>query len=389
MGTLLVTQSGGPTPVINRSLYGVVTEALKSSRYDQVLGARHSVDGIISGEFVDLTSVTSDRWSCIKSAPGSAIGTSRRKLVDADVPMIWDRLDENSVTCWVMIGGNDSAENALTISTEAATAGYDLLVVHVPKTVDNDLAESDHSPGYGSAARFVAAATLGAGFDAESMGRAAPITVLEVAGRNSGWLAAAGALSKRDERDAPHVVVLPEIAFDEEGFVAKVEEAFVRYGYAIVVAQENVRSSDGGPLGGDVESTHQDAFGHQYYEGAGRYLTKLLTDSLGVRVRYDKPGTIQRSLPSMVSNVDAEEAELVGRAAVSPSWDRSTGGSVVLIREQEDPYRCTTGVTSLDKVAGISVRLPSEFIDDWMVTPAFKRYATPLIGEPLPQFGRL
>ena len=163
----------------------------------------------------------------------------------------------------------------------------------------------------------------------------------------------------------------------------------MRYGYAIVVAQENVRSSDGGPLGGDVESTHQDAFGHQYYEGAGRYLTKLLTDTLGVRVRYDKPGSIQRSLPSMVSNVDAEEAELVGRAAVSPSLDRSTGGSVVLIREQGDPYRCTTGVTSLDKVAGISVRVPSEFIDDWMVTPAFKRYATPLIGEPLPQFGRL
>ena len=387
---LLVMQSGGPTPVINRSLFGVRDEAAKSGAFTGVFGAHGGVEGVLGDRVFDLAAISTASWRAIAVAPGAALGTTRKKFSDSELPRVIDFIKRREITHWLIIGGNDSASTALTVGTAAKDAGLDLKVLLVPKTVDNDLVGTDHSPGYGSAARFVAAATQGAGRDAEAMGPAAPITVIEVAGRDSGWLAAASALGKRDSRDAPHVVVTPEMGFDPSRVLSGIESAYRRYGFAVAVIQENVRDQHGRPLVGDGKPLHVDDFGNEYHEGAGQHLTRFVTDRLKVRVRYDRPGTIQRSMAELVSSVDAREAEEVGRAAVRHALDGETNRMVSIVRVGDDPYASETGLTSLEPVGGAHKTMPAEFLDsEGMPTGAFLDYALPLIGDPLPTFGRI
>ena len=387
---LLVMQSGGPTPVINRSLFGVCEEAAKSGAYAGILGAHGGTEGVLGDRVYDLAAVSTEAWQSIAMAPGAALGTTRKKFADADLPRAISFIERREITHWLIIGGNDSASTAMTVSAAAKDAGLDLTVLLVPKTVDNDLVGTDHSPGYGSAARFIAAATQGAGRDAEAMGHAAPITVIEVAGRDSGWLASASALGKHDSRDAPHVVVTPEMSFDRSQVLSGIENAYRRYGFAVAVIQENVRDLHGRPLIGDGTPLHVDDFGNEYHEGAGRYLTTLIARHLIVRVRYDRPGTIQRSMAELVSPVDAREAEQVGRAAVQHALDGETNRMVSLVRIADDPYMAETGLTPLESVAGAHKTMPAEFLDsEGMPTGAFLDYARPLIGDPLPTFGRI
>ena len=387
---ILVMQSGGPTPVINRSLFGVCDEAAKSGAFSGILGAHGGTEGVLSDRVYDLAAVSTEAWQSIAMAPGAALGTTRKKFAQDDLGRITHFIERRGITHWLIIGGNDSASTALTVSAAAKDAGLELTVLLVPKTVDNDLVGTDHSPGYGSAARFVAAATQGAGRDAEAMGVAAPITVIEVAGRDSGWLAASTVLGKQEPRDAPHVVVTPEIPFDRSRVLSGTENAYRRYGFAVVVIQENVRDRHGRPLIGDGTPLHVDDFGNEYHEGAGRYLTTLITSHLNVRVRYDRPGTIQRSMAELVSPVDAREAEEVGRAAVRHALDGKTNHMVSLVRVGNEPYATTTGLTPLELVAGAHQKIPAEFLDsEGMPTCAFLDYARPLIGDPLPTFGRI
>ena len=222
-----------------------------------------------------------------------------------------DRLD---IGYWFIIGGNDSAETGHTLQTLAGEKGYDLSVVNVPKTIDNDLVLTDHCPGYGSAARFIALAAMGSGRDAEAMQGASPITIMEVMGRDAGWLPAGSALARRDERDAPHIICVPEVAVTEDEFLARVEDAYSRYGFCVAVISENVRDPDGLPLGGQDEPWFVDDFGHPYYDGPARYLAGRISQTLGVRARYEKPGTIQRSFIQAASESDLREAEMAGRA---------------------------------------------------------------------------
>ena len=387
---LLVMQSGGPTPVINRSLFGVCDEAAKSGAMTGIFGALGGVEGVLGDRVFDLAAVSTAAWPAIATAPGAALGTTRKKFSNSELPRVIEFIKHREITHWLIIGGNDSAATALTVGAAAKDAGLDLKVLLVPKTVDNDLIGTDHSPGYGSAARFVAAATQGAGRDAEAMGPAAPITVIEVAGRDSGWLAAASVLGKREQRDAPHVVVTPETPFDPSRVLSGVESAYRQYGFAVAVIQENVRDKDGRPLTGDGTPLHVDDFGNEYHEGAGRYLTKLVTDHLKVRVRYDRPGTIQRSIAELVSSVDAREAEVVGRAAVRHALDGETSRMVSIVRIGDDPYESKTGLTPLEPVTGAHKTMPAKFLDsEGMPTGAYLDYARPLIGEPLPTFGRI
>ncbi len=387
---LLVMQSGGPTPVINRSLFGVFDEASKSGAFAGILGSRHGTDGVLANQIVDLAGVPPSRWLSIAASPGAALGTTRSKLTDSDLPRVTGFIERHSITHWIIIGGNDSASTALAVGKAAHDAGLDLNVMLVPKTVDNDLVCTDHSPGYGSAARFVAAATQGAGRDAEAMGPAAPITVLEVAGRDSGWLAAASVLGKRDERDPPHVVVTPEAPFDPAQFLPKIERAYRLYGFAVAVVQENVRDAEGSPLGGGAPPLYVDDFGHEYHEGAGRHLTTLIASHLNVRVRYDRPGSIQRSIVQLVSSVDAREAEGVGRVAVRRALDGETEQMVSLVRINDDPYESETGMSPLAPVAGAHKTIPPTYLDsEGFPNDAFLEYARPLIGEDLPEFGRI
>jgi 6-phosphofructokinase 1 len=270
------------------------------------------------------------------------------------------------------------------------SAGAPLNVVNVPKTIDNDLVHTDHTPGYGSAARFIALAAMGAGRDAEAMGAAAPITVIEVMGRDAGWLAASSALARREERDAPHAICVPEVPVDEGGFLDVLEDAHRRFGFAVAVVAENARGADG-VLGGEQEPWYVDDFGHGYYEGAGRHLAALAGRRLNVRVRYERPGTIQRSMAACVSGADAREAETAGRAAARHALDGADDKMVTLVRRPGAKYDCGTGLAPLGEVAGQVRTMPAEYLDPggYSVTGAFLDYARPLIGAPLPRFGRV
>ena len=383
-------QSGGPTPVINRSLSGVVREARESGAFGEVYGAQRGVEGLIAGDLVALTGVSDGHWAGVAATPGAALGSTRRKLRDDDLPGVLEALAVRNVSACFIIGGNDSAETGHTLGMAARDSGYDLRVINVPKTIDNDLVLTDHTPGYGSAARFVALATMGAGRDAESMGAAAPVTVIEVMGRDAGWLAAASVLGKREERDAPHVVCVPEAPVDEDGFLAAMEDAYRRYGFAVAVVSDSVRGPDG-PLGADAEPWHVDDFGHAYYDSPARHLARLVARSLGVRARHEAPGTIQRSLVACVSDVDAREAEMVGSAAVGYALESHSDRIVTLRRLPGPGYAVETDLAPLADVAGRVRRLPPEMfdVDTGLDVERFASYALPLIGDPLPEFGRL
>ena len=385
---VLVMQSGGPTPVVNRSLVGLVGEVTDRGEFGQIFGAVHGLEGVLAERFVDLDRVSKAEWRRIAGTPGAALGSSRRKLKFEDAPALLDVLRRHGIRFWFIIGGNDSAETAHSVSL-AKSAEQELSVMLVPKTIDNDLTETDHSPGYGSAARFVALAAMGAGRDAEAMGAEAPVTVLEVMGRDAGWLAASAALARRDERDAPHVICVPELPVDEDRFVGQMQEAYRRFGFAVAVVAENVRG-EAGVLGGQAHPERVDEFGHAYFDGAGHHLAQLVGSRLGVRARYEKPGTVQRSMISCVSTTDAEEAELLGSAAVRYALEGSTGHMVTLVREPGESYGCTTGLAPLEEVAGQVRKMPEEYLDrdSSFVTEAFLRYARPLIGA-LPRFGRI
>ena len=385
----VILQSGGCTAVMNRSLHGAADEALSSGAFAGVYGARYGVEGLASGDLVDLGGRSGRMWTRIARSPGAALGSTRRKVTDEDLSPIFCTLARHGISHLFMIGGNDSAENALLLAGDHRSRGLDLTVMSVPKTIDNDLACTDHSPGYGSAARFVALAAMGAGRDAEAMGIASPITVIEVMGRDTGWLAASSALAKREERDAPHVISIPETPVCEEAFLGRMEDACRRFGFAVAVVAENARGTDG-VLGRRDEPRFVDDFGHPYYTGAGGYLAELTEGRLGVRVRYEKPGTIQRSMAALVSPTDAVEAERAGRAAVRFALEGRSGEMVSLVRRPGAAYACEFSTAPLSSVAGRVQAMPARYLDAslGMATPDFVEYARPLAGR-LPIFGRL
>jgi 6-phosphofructokinase 1 len=382
-------QSGGATNVLNTSLVGVVDEAARSGAFGKIYGAYRGLEGLLDGRVSDLTDVSSSIWKGVARTPGAVLGSTRRKMAPDDLPGILEMLARHGIGYWFLIGGNDSALTGHTLSVEAARAGYDLAVVNIPKTIDNDLVLTDHCPGYGSAARFVVLATMGSGRDAEAMGLASPITIIEVMGRDAGWLAASSGLARRDERDAPHLICVPETPVREDWFVARIEDAYARYGFAVAVVSENARGPDG-VLGGQSEPWFVDDFGHPYYDGPARYLAGLVSRRLGVRARYEKPGTIQRSFIPTTSTSDIREAEMAGRAAVRASLDGHRDVMVTLERGDGPRYTCSTGLASLEQVGGKVRKLPQQYMDAdaGFVTPEFIRYLRPLVGR-LPRFARL
>lgn len=387
---VLVMQSGGSTPVINRSLLGIVREVEQSQRFGEIYGAIHALDGLLDGCFINLAGRSKSWWEKTASTPGAILGSSRRSLNIPDVQTALDALLNLKIRYVFIIGGNDSAETGLKLHSASISAGIQLTTINVPKTIDNDLVLTDHSPGYGSAARFVALATMGAGRDAETMGKAAPITVIEVMGRDAGWLAASAALAKHDDIDAPHVICVPEVPIEENRFLDLVEDAYRQYGFSVAVVAENTRGEHG-VLGGEQQPVHIDDFGHRYYEGAGKYLSNAIACRLKIRTRYERPGTIQRSMIECVSKIDAQEAEMAGRAAVQAAINGSAGQMIILVRQTSNPYNCTTDLAPLEQVAGKVQRLPPHYYDSklYMPTQQFMQYAHPLIGTSLPTFTRL
>ncbi|MHB9092781.1 MAG: diphosphate--fructose-6-phosphate 1-phosphotransferase, partial [Chloroflexota bacterium] len=378
------------TAVINASLAGVLREAASHGAIGEVLGMRSGIQGVLAGNLVDLSRLDAATIAALAVTPAAALGSSRYRLKDGDSARIVAACREHDVRYFFYIGGNDSADTSHRVALATAEAGYELRVVGVPKTIDNDLPITDHCPGYGSIARFVAAATADGGRDTEASRLTDPVKIVEVMGRNAGWVAAASALGKYAEEDAPHLIYFPERPVILERFVEDVRRVYARHGCAVVVVPETMRDVEGRPLAALGEA-ERDAFGHSRLAGTASRLVDVLQDRLGIRARFDKPGTIQRALMAAASPVDLAEAELAGRAAVAAAVRGENDKMVTLVREPGPVYACTTGLAPLSAIANQEKKLPPEFIDETgtMVTDAFLAYARPLIGDPLPRYPRI
>ena len=386
---LLVGQSGGPTPVINASLAGVLEEGARLGAFPRVLGLRHGIEGALSGDVVPLDGLGPADWDALAGTPAAVLGSCRHKLSAADTGRVLDTLVANGVRWFCYIGGNDSMDTADRIGRAAAAAGYDLAVWGVPKTIDNDLVETDHCPGYGSAARYWAVSTQEATLDLAAMRRYDRVLILETMGRNAGWLTAACALYRRDERDGPHVLLLPERPFSEEDFLARVEGTLERVGYCVVATAETIRDGKGEFVARSRGGF--DHFGHPILTATGEALAQTVTARLGVKARVTKPGTFQRTSAALVSAVDAAEAREAGRRAARHLASGERGGMVTLTRADIGAYRCEYGVVALERVANRERRLPDAYLAEGQpgVTPAFLAYGVPLLGPPPPARFRL
>jgi 6-phosphofructokinase len=389
-GKLVIAQGGGPTAVINQSLVGAVFEARLFPQIDRIYGARYGVRGIVNEEFVDLSAETRANLEAVAATPSAALGSTRDKPDRAYCRNILSSLKAHGVSWFLYIGGNDTAETVRIISEEAAKERYDLRSIHIPKTIDNDLMESDHAPGFPSAARFVAEAFMGADLDNRSL---PGIYLAVVMGRKSGFLTAASAAARTVEGDGPHLIYLPERVFDETKFLSEVKAVHDRLGRCVVALSEGIHGADGTPLSVTLDATaEKDAHGNIQLSGSA--LADLLCDriksTLGIeRVRGDTFGYLQRSFAGCASDVDRREAREVGEFAVKQAiW--GTGDGSVVIRRIGD-YAVDYALVKLAKVAGKTKVMADAFIapSDSDITPAFEAYLHPLLGSRLPQPARL
>lgn len=333
-GKILVAQGGGPTAVINQSLAGVALEARRFHNVTRVYGALHGVRGIVNEDFVDLTRETSHNLELVAATPSSALGSTRDKPDLAYCQEIFQVLRAHAIEHFFYIGGNDSSDTVRIVSEQARLAGYPLRAVHIPKTIDNDLVGNDHTPGFPSAARFVAQAFAGANLDNASL---PGVYVGVVMGRHAGFLTAASALGKKFPDDGPHLIYLPERVFDLERFLADVKAAYTRHGRCVIAVSEGIHDASGEPiatlLAKDIE---RDAHGNVQLSGTGALadlLCEEIKSKLGIkRVRGDTFGYLQRSFIGCVSDVDQREAREVGEKAVQFAMWGDRDGSVAIKR---------------------------------------------------------
>ena len=389
-GNLIIGQSGGATAVINASLVGAMEAAMKDTRIDGIYGMLHGIEGLLKEDVIDLRQEPADLWPRLLVTPSAAIGSCRYKLLEDDPERAVAILRRYDIHYMLYIGGNDSADTAHRLAQAAQHLGYDLQTISVPKTIDNDLPFTDHCPGYGSAARFIALATIDSTMNTISIPWHYPVKVIETMGRDAGWLAASSALGKRNEIDPPHIILMPEHAFNAGRFLEQVQAVYQRLGYVIVVATEAIRDEQGQALGA-IGQVGTDAFQHPLLSGVAQYLVELVKQHLRLRARFDKPGDLQRMASNSISHTDRDEARHVGQMGVRALLEGESDKMVTLIRHTEPAYSCTTGLVELAKVANAQKLMPAAYLDEskTMVTQAFYDYALPLIGGPLPQHAKL
>ena len=387
-GKAVIGQSGGPTAVINKSLVGFIKEALKAD-FKEILGAKHGLQGMLNEDFVDLSKLNESQLYGIGRTPAAALGSVRKKPSKKDIEKLVSIFEKENIRNFYYIGGNDSAETAYLVSEGARSSGYEMKAFHIPKTIDNDLLETDHSPGYGSAARFVAHAFQGDDADTRSL-KGIKINILM--GRHAGWLTAASTLGKATEEDGPHLVYVPEKIFDIESFKKEVKEVYDSLGRCLVAVSEGVHNENGEYFlqtyaneTGSGLAGKKDSHGNIQLSGSGALgdtLVNIISENIeGARVRADTFGYLQRSFLADVSEVDAEEAERVGQHAVIASKEKDSG-SVILKRQLSEEYYCEVDTVELNKVAKNTKNMPKEFLDDKKpyVTNDFFEYAMPLTG---------
>lgn len=379
---VMIVQGGGPTAVFNASLAAVIAGAQAVKQFGSLYGARFGVGGLVSGDLLDLTGTTPAQLERLRNTPGAALGSSRHSPTEAEMGSLLDVLDELKIGALIFMGGNGTMRGANIVSDHCRTRGLDVAVVGVPKTVDNDLASTDRCPGYASAARYAALSTLELAADVRSLRQ--PVTILETLGRNVGWVAAATALARGDaheELQAPHVVCVPEVAFDEDAFLEQIDDVVTRIGWAVAVVGEGIRFADGSLVYQTTASGQADPLKRPLTGGVARHLATRVSERLGIRCRSEIPGLLGRASMRHVATRDTEDAYAVGHAGVAALRDGMRDVMVSLQPLRGD--RSQTSLIPLAKAGGEERTIPSEWLRDGPlpVNNAFMNYVRPLVGE--------
>ena len=389
---MVIAQSGGPSMVINASLVGAVLAAKKAgAKIGKILGARHGIQGILGRDYIALRKPSTKKLEAIALTPSSALGSCRMKPTPEDCRKIFEEFKRLDVGFFFYIGGNDSADAARIIGEEAEKDGYPLVVYHIPKTIDNDLRSCDHTPGFASAARFVACAIKGDDLDNRALGG---VKIDVIMGRDAGFLTAASALARENKGDGPHLIYLPERPFSMDGFVNDVQAVMKKYGRCVVAVSEGIRDENGESIGARFAGGEKDSHGNVQMSGTGAlgdYLAKFLKEKAAIkRVRADTFGYLQRSFPGVASEIDVEEAGMAGYAAVQAALLASKGvdgvpvkGTVGIGRAKSKEYKPEFFALPAQAAAKYTRSVPDKFIakNGHDVTKAFIDYAKPLVGE--------
>jgi 6-phosphofructokinase 1 len=391
-GNLLVAQSGGPTCVINASVAGVITEAGRHECIENIYGGLNGILGILNEEIVDLGDEKRSAIEGLKYTPAAALGTCRYKInfqkkpeqAAKDMDRLFEVFNAHNIRYFFYAGGNDSQDTAHKIHLEAVKRGYDMRVMGVPKTIDNDLPKTDHCPGYGSVIKYNSTTVTEVGFDVGSMATDdGSCCIIEVMGRAAGWIAAGTVLAKQgNPANPPHIILLPEIPFAEDAFLAKVKETVAAYKYCIVVCGEGLKDKHGEEIGAD--KTRLDAFGHAVLAGASEKLKEIVQGRLNLKTRTVLLGYAQRAAAHIASQTDADEAFACGGAAVKAAVNGQSGFMPKIVRLSTNPYRWTIELEDLANIANVEHFIPRDWIseDGFLPNEKFVEYAAPLIvGE--------
>ena len=391
VGNLLVAQSGGPTAVINASVAGVIQEAGKHDCIEEIYGGLNGILGILNEQLMDINDEKAKNIEGLKYTPAAALGTCRYKIdfkkkpaqAAKDMDRLFDVFKAHNIRYFFYAGGNDSQDTAHKIHEQAIQRGFDMRIIGVPKTIDNDLPHTDHCPGFGSVAKYNATTVMEIAADVSSMATDdGACCVVEVMGRGAGWIAASAVLAKRSPGDAPHLILLPEIPFQEEAVLKLIKDTVDRLKYCVVVVGEGLKNPDGSDFSADT--TRLDSFGHPVLSGAAERLAEIIQEKLKTKTRTVKLGYAQRCAAHYASATDAEEAARCGEAAVRAAVDGQSGFMVKIVRTQSNPYRWTTGLQPLGDIANVEHFIPRDWIseDGFMPNEKFIEYARPLIeGE--------
>ena len=388
---LIVGQSGGPTAVINSSLYGVVSEGMRHPEaIEHVYGMINGIEGFLNGTVLDFAeALPGEKLDGLKVTPGAYLGSCRYKLPesleDPVYPRLFKKFEELNIGWFFYIGGNDSMDTIKKLSDYAQTVGSPIRFIGVPKTIDNDLEGTDHTPGYGSAAKYIATVTKelvrdGLIYEMQS------VTVIEIMGRNAGWLTGAAVLAKSEDCEGPDLIYLPEVPFDVDVFLEKVKKLVAEKQSIVIAVSEGIKTADGRYVCElSAHSDKTDSFGHVQLSGTGKYLSDLIIEKLGCKSRAIELSTLQRCAGHLTSRVDITEAYQVGGTAVKAAFEGKTGQMVILKRVSQDPYICTTDLYDVHKVANLEKKVPRFWITEEgdYVTAEMKNYIEPLIQAEL------
>lgn len=376
-GNLMIVQGGGPTPVFNASLASSIAEAREQPRIGQVYGARWGMQGLAAGDVLNLGYLRSSDLHSLRDSPGAALGSSRFKPTEEDLHRCVEHLRHLRIHYLLFMGGNGTMRGADIVREFCRRSGFDIQIIGVPKTIDNDIAGTDRCPGFAIAARFVAQTTLDLSMDASSLLQ--PVSIFETLGRDVGWLAAASTLARQDADEAPHLVYVPEIPFSRENFLDDLDTVVSRLGWAIVVVSEGICDADRKPIFEQRFDSPRNARNRPLIGGVAQHLAGLVAENLGIRCRNEKPGLVGRSSMAFVAQQDVLDAELVGREGVRALVAGETD-KMVALRAHEDP----TGfeLTPLH-ASGVSRAIPAAWLshDSQAVTEGYRKYLRPLVGE--------